>query len=50
MIKNKTFNIKIIFKMLKTFHQFFVLQNIINQFSKVIIKNYFFLKELPHMI
>ena len=45
MIKNKTFNIKIIFKIyFKIFlvsKQIFVLQNIIKQLSKTIFNNYF---------
>ena len=52
MIKNKVVDIKIIFKIylkniknkLKIFHvikQIFVLQNIIKQFLKIVLKNYY---------
>ena len=45
MIKNKAFNIKIIFKIyFKIFlvsKQIFILQNIIKQISKTIFNNYF---------
>ena len=52
MIKNKVVDIKIIFKIylkniknkLKIFHvikQIFVLQNIIKQFFKIVLKNYY---------